>query len=84
MYEELDSVDHILGEMYDFAVEQGIPAVAVDNAVNRAYWNHQRHYNRFKDGTLGSALKQHQLNVHIMYFHVRPELEGMAEKVNGD
>ncbi|HII71203.1 TPA: hypothetical protein HA265_00430 [Candidatus Woesearchaeota archaeon] len=82
MYPELESCEHILEDLYSYALDRGVSPKVVDDAVNRAYWSHKSTYDRFERrlDSMAYQLKSHQLGVHLLEHHVRPELEDIVSK----
>ncbi|MBW2971815.1 hypothetical protein KY359_02150 [Candidatus Woesearchaeota archaeon] len=79
MYPELEDCGHVLEDLYDYALENRLPVVAVDNEITQAYWGHKRQYDALlrHDG-FRYDLRLHRLNMHVLEDHVRSELEKMV------
>ncbi|MBN1543876.1 hypothetical protein JW898_00260 [Candidatus Woesearchaeota archaeon] len=79
MYPELEDCEHVMAGLYDYALEHRLPAVAVDNEIISAYWQHRKRYDRLlRRGGPDSEAKLRELNVHVLEGHVLSELERMA------
>jgi|GEM_PF-6554855 len=79
MYPEFEDCEHVMERLYDYALEHRLPAVAVDNEINSAYWQHRKKYDRLlRRGGPGCEEKLRELNVHVLEDHALSELERMA------
>jgi len=75
-----EGCEHILNALYDFAIENGIPLVQVEDELMQEYWKHKRVYSKVKEGTLAAEVKRHSIDVHVIEDHVRSGLEKEVSK----
>ena len=81
MYPEFEDCEYVLEDLYDYALEHGVPVVAVDNEISQAYWQHKMLYERMGRFTgFERELKLHSLNLHVLEEHALSELEKLAGK----
>lgn len=73
-----EGCEHILEDVFDYALEKGLPIMLVDDELQQAYLAHRSAYAAISDANIEIYdLRRHGLDVHVIR-HVESRLEELA------
>jgi len=78
-----EGCEHILQDVFDYALKKGLPIKLVDEELQQAYLSHRKAYAAIIDPDIEIYdLRRHGLDVHVI-MHVESRLEELAGEKDG-
>jgi hypothetical protein len=77
--DRFEGCGHILEELYDFGIGEGLGVDVVDSVVNQAYWDSTKSYARLGKKQGDYEGRRRELDIRVLD-KARSELERMAGK----
>jgi hypothetical protein len=83
MQYRFEGCEHILDDVFDYALKKGLPIMLVDDELQQAYLSHKSAYDAISEVDIDVYdLRRRGLDVHVI-MHVESRLEQLAGEKDG-